>query len=146
MWWSGVTAPLILSLSTSCSWGGGEFQALAVLTPRESPRWILNWELNFSVCNLVTVLTELYRLLVFESRNVGILSSDAIVATAVWADALLNVSWWLVDRASWLISNLMYKILIYLCIIHLLKSSTCFFLNRCTGQSPAESDGTRGCI
>ena len=63
---------------------------------------------------------------------------------------------------------------IYLCIIHLLKSSTCFehypahfqqvyvviciyiyicslwyrqfFLNRCTGQSPAESDDTRGCI
>jgi len=78
----------------------------------------------------------------------------------------------------------MHKILIYLQIIHLLKSSTCFehcaahlqevyviivymqplvsslsagdcpvhrlrekfFLNRCTGQSPAESDDIRGCI
>ena len=78
----------------------------------------------------------------------------------------------------------MHKILIYLYIIHLLKSSTCFqhypahlqevyvvivymqplvsslsagdcpvhrlrknlFLNRCTGQSPADSDDTRGCI
>jgi len=77
----------------------------------------------------------------------------------------------------------MHRILIYLHIIHLLKSSTrfehcpaylqevyvvivymqplvsslfasdClvhqlrkFFLNRCTGQSPAESDDTRGCI
>jgi hypothetical protein len=68
----------------------------------------------------------------------------------------------------WFISNLMYKILIYLRIIHLLKSSTSvehyraqlqevyvvivymqpleFFLNRCTGQSPADSDDTRGCI
>jgi len=76
-------------------------------------------------------------------------------------------------------SNLTHKILIYLYIIHLLKSSTCFkhypahlqeihvitvymqplvlslsasycpvqfFLNRCTGQSPAESDDTRGCM
>jgi len=75
---------------------------------------------------------------------------------------------------------LMHKILIYLHIIHLLKSSTCFkhypahlqevyvvivymqplvsllsagtfapvkfFLNRCTGQSPADSDDTRSCI
>jgi hypothetical protein len=77
----------------------------------------------------------------------------------------------------------MHKILIYLYIIHLLKSSTCFehcpahlqevyvvtvymqplvlslsagdcpvhrlrknFLNQCTGQSPAESDDTRGCM
>jgi len=74
----------------------------------------------------------------------------------------------------------MHKILVYLHIILLLKSSTCFehypaylqevyvvivymqplvsslsagdcpvhrfFLNRCTGQSPAESDDTRGCI
>jgi len=79
----------------------------------------------------------------------------------------------------------MHKILIYLYVIHLLKSSTCFehcpahlqevyvitvymqplvlslsagdcpvhrlrensfFLNRCTGKSPAESDDTRGCI
>jgi hypothetical protein len=83
----------------------------------------------------------------------------------------------------WLISNFMHKILIYLRLIHLLKSSTCFehylahlqevyviivymqplvsslsagdclvhrlrknFLNRCTRQSPAESDDTRGCI
>jgi len=84
----------------------------------------------------------------------------------------------------WLISNLIHKILVYLHIIHLLKSSTCFehypshlqevyviivcmqplvsslfagdclvhrlrkqfFLNRCTRQSPAESDDTRGCI
>jgi len=78
---------------------------------------------------------------------------------------------------------LMHKILVYLYIIHLLKSSTCFehypahlqevyvvtvymqplvsslsagdcsvhrlrkfFRNRCTRQSPAESDDTRGCI
>ena len=84
---------------------------------------------------------------------------------------------------SWLISNLMHKILIYLHLIHLLKSSTCFehyparlqevyveivytqplvsslsagdclvhrlrknVLNRCTRESPAESDDTRGCI
>jgi len=74
----------------------------------------------------------------------------------------------------------MHKILIYLYIIHLLKSSTCFehcpahlqevyvvivymqplvsslsagdcpvhryFLNQCTGQSPAEMDDTKGCI
>jgi len=76
----------------------------------------------------------------------------------------------------------MHKILIYLHMIHLLKSSTCFehypaypqevyvvivymqplvsslsagdclmhrlrknFINRCTRQSPAESDDTRGC-
>jgi len=77
----------------------------------------------------------------------------------------------------------MHKILIYLYIIYLLKSSTCFehypahlqevyvvivylqplvsllsaddcpvhrlgkkfFLNRCTGQSPAQSNDTRGC-
>ena len=84
-----------------------------------------------------------------------------------------------------LISNLMHKILVYLHIIHLLNSSTCFehypahlqevyvvivymqplvsslsagdclvhrltknqsFLNRCTRQSPAENDNTRGCI
>ena len=82
------------------------------------------------------------------------------------------------------ISNLMHKIIVYLHIIHLLKSSTCFehypaylqevyvvivyiqplvsslsagdclvhrlrknfFLNRCTRQSPAESDDTRDCI
>jgi len=68
-------------------------------------------------------------------------------------------------KTLWLICNLMHKILIYLHIIHLLKSSTCFehypahlqevyivivyiqfFLNRCTRQSPAESDDTRGCI
>jgi hypothetical protein len=85
---------------------------------------------------------------------------------------------------SWLISKLMHKILIYLYIIHFLKSYTCFehcpaylqevyvvivymqplvsslsagdcpvhrlrrkfFLNRCTRQSPVESDDTRGCI
>ena len=42
-------------------------------------------------------------------------------------------SWWWTERPSetcrvlpWLISNLMHKILIYLYIIHLLKSSTCF--------------------
>jgi hypothetical protein len=65
----------------------------------------------------------------------------------------------------------MHKILIYLHIIHLLKSSACFehypaYLQelyvatvymqplvsslsagyRCTRQSPAESDDTRGCI
>jgi hypothetical protein len=62
----------------------------------------------------------------------------------------------------------MHKILVYLHIIHLLKSSACFefypahlqevyvvtvymqplefFLNWCTRQSPAESDDTRGCI
>jgi len=34
-----------------------------------------------------------------------------------------------------LISNLTHKILVYL-----------FFLKRCTRQSPAESDDTRGCI
>jgi len=84
-----------------------------------------------------------------------------------------------------LISNLMHKILIYLHIIHLLKSSTCFEhypahpqeaqvaivymqplvsslsagdclvhrlrknwlrKNRCTRQSSAESEDTRGCI
>jgi hypothetical protein len=71
-----------------------------------------------------------------------------------------------------LISNFMHKILIYLHTIHLLKSSTCFkhcpahlqevyvlivhmhlfflmymfFLNRCTGQSPVDSDDTKGCI
>jgi len=84
------------------------------------------------------------------------------------------------DQQSCLISNLMHKILIYLHIIHLLKSSTCFELysdhlqevyavivymqplvsslsagdclvhrlrkNRCTRQSPAESDDARGCI
>jgi hypothetical protein len=63
-------------------------------------------------------------------------------------------------QQPWLISNLMHKILIYLHIIHLLKSSTCFehysahlqevyvviVYNRCTGQSPADSDDTRGCI
>jgi hypothetical protein len=98
-----------------------------------------------------------------------------------------NTSWWLVNHASWynleLISNLMHKILVYLHIIHLLNSSTCFehypahlqevcivivymqpvvsslsagdclvhwlrkkfLLNRCTRQSPAETDDTRGC-
>ena len=61
------------------------------------------------------------------------------------------------ERIPWLIFNFMHKILIYLYIIHLLESSTCFehypacapvkkelFLNRCTGQSPADSDDTRG--
>ena len=97
-----------------------------------------------------------------------------------------NISKSLPDYAvsPWLISNLMHKIRIYLYIIHLLKSSTCFehypahlrevcvvtvyiqplvsslsagdcpvprlrknfFLNRCTRQSPAESDDTRGFI
>ena len=104
-----------------------------------------------------------------------------------------NISEWQMGFNSafkGLISNLMHKILIYLYIIHLLKSSTCFehypahlqevyvviiiymqplvsslsagdcpvhrlrknsefflfFLNRCTGQSPADSDDTRGCI
>jgi len=60
----------------------------------------------------------------------------------------------------WLISNLRHKILIYLHVIHLLKSSTCFehypahlqevyviiVYNWCTGQSPADSDDTTGCI
>ena len=35
------------------------------------PRSGLYGELNSSACNLVTVLTELLRLLVFESRSVG---------------------------------------------------------------------------
>ena len=30
------------------------------------------------------------------------------------------------------------------CLVHRLRKK--FFLNRCTGQSPAESDNTRGCI
>jgi hypothetical protein len=46
------------------------------------------------------------------------------------ANYLQYVSSWLVDRVSYynlgLICNLMHKILVYLHIIHLLKSSTCF--------------------
>jgi hypothetical protein len=106
-------------------------------------------------------------------------SSLNVMLTKVSKEGKCNVRMFL-----WLISNLMHKILIYLHIIHLLKSSTCFlhypahlqkvyvvtvymqppvsslfagdcpvhrlrnnlFLNRCTRQSPADSDDTRGCI
>ena len=48
---------------------------MAVLTPQgvteTDPRAGLDRELNCPACILVTVLTELYRLLVFESRKVG---------------------------------------------------------------------------
>lgn len=43
----------------------------------------LDGQLNFSARNLVTVLAELSRLLVFESLNVTTLSSDEIAAAAV---------------------------------------------------------------
>jgi hypothetical protein len=76
--------------------------------------------------------------------------------------------YFLVDLDDWLTvdrSITLVDLQIDVHIIYLLKSSTCFehypahlqevyvvivymqfFLNRCTGQSPAESDDTRGCM
>ena len=41
-------------------------------------------------------------------------------------DVFLMIGWPCIVVQPWLISNLMHKILIYLHLIHLLKSSTCF--------------------
>ena len=132
-------------------------------------------------------VTPLLSLYAFMSHTVKNICYPAFtIRHDVWhTEASLNKTqkWIKKDLCFWLISNLMHKILIYLHIIHLLKSSTCFedypahhqevhvvtvymqplvsslsaddcplhrlrnnFLNRCKGQSPAESDDTRGCI
>ena len=108
-----------------------------------------------------------------ESYSDQYLEQKCVRINPLMKGATINCS---ISYKSWLISNLMHKIIIYLHILHLLKSSTCFehypahiqevyvvivymqplvsslsagdclvhrlrknfFLNWCTGQTPAE--------
>ena len=74
---------------------------------------------------------------------------------------ILMIGWSCIVVEPWLISNLMHKIIIYLHIIHLLKSSTCFehcpahlqevyvvikYMQPVVSSPSVESDDTTGCI
>jgi len=70
-------------------------------------------------------LQEVYVVIVYMQPLVSSLSAGDCLVHRLRKNSLDD--WLTVHRSiPWLISNLMHKILIYLHIIHLLKSSTCF--------------------